>query len=208
MVAMGPLSGRYHILRRGIKPSASHEHLFFARKWLAAPGSVGSVVPSSRYLTRAMLAAADVTSCNVIAEFGPGTGVMTNEIMRRMPAAARLLIFEIDQQFATRLRQRVVDPRVAVFNESADQLRQRLAEQQLDHVDCIISGIPFGALSPADAQPILEAAHNALRPGGRFVAFQYTPFRLSLFRSYFSSLKIAHLVVRNLPPSLVVVGIR
>ncbi len=155
-----------------------------------------------------MLAAAQVSSCHVIAEFGPGTGVMTNEIIRRMPAAARLLIFEIDPQFATRLRQRVVDPRVMVFNESAEGLRRRLSGLQLDHVDCIVSGIPFGALSPADAQPILEIAHDALRPGGRFVAFQYTPFRLSLFRSYFSSLRIARLVVRNLPPSLVVVGTR
>src|SRR5690349_5389013 len=56
----------------------------FLRGFLRGPRTVGSVAPSSSYLVRAMLETADVEHRQMLAEFGPGTGVFTTEIVRRM----------------------------------------------------------------------------------------------------------------------------
>ena len=152
-----------------------------------------------------MLDAADLDRRRVVAEFGPGTGVFTFEIIRRMRPDARLLVFEIDPEFAETLRRRIDDPRVVVLHASAEHLRRHLDEIGTAHVDCVISGLPFTSLPRPVTEAILRTTRACLAPDGVFVAYQYTPALLRLLRSYFPSVRISHFVLANLPPALVLV---
>lgn len=150
-----------------------------------------------------MLDTAHVEQAQVIAEFGPGTGVFTDELLRRMRPDARLLVFEVDPQFVASLRARIDDSRVVIINDSAGTLREQLARLRLPAVDCIVSGLPFTSLPRPVTHAILEQTRAALRPGGVFVTYQYTPVLRSLLHSYFPATRIRRFVLRNLPPALV-----
>jgi phospholipid N-methyltransferase len=177
----------------------------FFRGFLRSPRMVGSIAPSSTHLVRAMLDAAGIERRQVIAELGPGTGVFTVEIVRRMPPEARLLVFEIDANFAARLGREVRDPRATVIHASAADLDRRLAAHGLPAVDCVVSGLPFTSLPREVTHAILEVTRQSLAPSGVFVTYQYTPVMLPVLRKYFPSVRIARFVPRNLPPALVFV---
>ena len=72
------------------------ESLVFFKRFIGAPRQVGSVVPSSPYLTRAVLDQIDWSRARSIAELGAGTGVFTRSIVRRAQPDAQILVFEID----------------------------------------------------------------------------------------------------------------
>lgn len=53
------------------------EGMVFLRRFVGAPRQVGSVIPSSPYLTRAVLDKIDWSQVRNVAELGAGTGVFT-----------------------------------------------------------------------------------------------------------------------------------
>ena len=53
---------------------------------------VGSVLPSSRFLSKKMLQPIQFATANVIVELGPGTGVFTKALLKAMPQDSQLLV--------------------------------------------------------------------------------------------------------------------
>jgi phospholipid N-methyltransferase len=181
----------------------SSDRWVFFKENLRSQRTVGALAPSSPSLTRAMLDEAEVEQARVIVEFGPGTGVFTQEIVRRMDANARLIVLEINATFVENLRSRIEDKRVEIINGSAADVAKHLAERGLSQPDCIVSGLPFGSLPAPVSQAILEATRDTLAPGGVFVTFQYTTLRKRLLYSYFPGARFTRLILRNFPPALV-----
>jgi phosphatidylethanolamine/phosphatidyl-N-methylethanolamine N-methyltransferase len=177
----------------------------FFKENLRSPRTTGAVAPSSPSLVRAMLDEALIERARVIVEYGPGTGVFTDEIIRRMNERARLLVLEVNPVFVKNLRARINDRRVEVINGSASDVGAHLSERGLSQPDAIVSGLPFGSLPPPISHAILEATRETLSPDGVFVTYQYTPFRKKLLRTYFPAARVSRLVVRNIPPALVFV---
>jgi phospholipid N-methyltransferase len=147
------------------------DRLAFLRAFLRAPRRVASIVPSSRFVERRIVARSAVAAATTIVELGPGTGGTTRAILRAMPQHARLLCIEIDPILHGLLR-RIGDPRLIAHLGSAEQLQEILSQHGLPAPDVIISGIPFSTMGPAVGRRILEAISAALAHGGRFVAYQ------------------------------------
>ena len=100
--------------------------LFFKR-FLQRPWQIASIVPSSKALVERVSSKIDFDRARVIAEYGPGEGVHSREIARRMRPDAQLLLFELDPAFSRDLeRQFADDPRVHVINLDAARLPQEL----------------------------------------------------------------------------------
>ena len=175
----------------------------FVRRFLHAPRSVGSIAPSSPVLVRAMLDAAEVERRQVLVELGAGTGVVTAELLRRMPTDATLLVFEIDEHFVTALRKRFADPRVRIIQASATELPKYLDHAGVDHADCIVSSLPIGSLPRDTTHAILRSIRACLDQGDVFVTYQYTPVRLGMLRASFPTMRIVGIILGNLPPALV-----
>src|SRR3989440_8008733 len=86
--------------------------LFFKR-FLQRPFQIASIVPSSKALVERVADRIDFDQARVIAEYGPGIGVHSREIARRMRPDAQLLLFELDSALSRDLqRQFEDDPRV------------------------------------------------------------------------------------------------
>ena len=153
------------------KPSS---RLLFAREFLKHPTLLGSVVPSSQFLVRRLLRQVDWPAIRVLVEYGPGVGSFTAEILKRLPPDADLVAIEASEEFVHYLRKAHPDPRLSVVHASATDVRRILRELDLGHADAIISGIPFSTLPPRVRLRILTESKYALRPGGRFLVYQFT----------------------------------
>jgi phospholipid N-methyltransferase len=155
----------------------------FIQEFLKHPLQIGSVIPSSRFLERRIVAAAGVASANVVVELGPGTGGTTRAILRAMPRHARLLSVEINPIFHA-LVSRIGDERLIAHLGSAGELREIVAGYGLDAPDAIISGIPFSTMSRSEGARILAAVSSLLAPHGRFVAYQVSGRVASLCENF------------------------
>jgi phospholipid N-methyltransferase len=88
--------------------------LFFKR-FLQRPFQIASIMPSSKALVKKVARKMDFNEPRIIAEYGPGEGVHSREIARRMSPDSQLLLFELDPAFSRDLqRQFAYDPRLQV----------------------------------------------------------------------------------------------
>jgi phospholipid N-methyltransferase len=135
-----------------------------------------------------------------VVEFGPGTACLTREILDRLSPDATLFAFEINEEFCKMLRRDCVHPRLAVINDSAERVGERLAERGFDGADYIFSGLPFTTLPAAVRERILRETRRALKPGGKFIAYQYSLYLRRALRSVFDDVKVGF-ELRNVPPA-------
>lgn len=175
------------------------ERLLFLQKFLAAPLSTGSIVPSSRHLTREMLRAIDWERSRQVAELGAGTGVFTREIRRRRDPDCQVYIFERDETLRQRLQREIPD---FSFHPDACDIHLLPREDPAPLLDGIISGLPFANFPPLLRDRILDNIHAALKPDGTFVAFQYSLRLKERLQQRFRRVTTT-LVPLNVPPAFV-----
>ena len=172
--------------------------VLFFQGFLKRPSTVGSVIPSSRYMERRIVKAAGLESAEVVVELGPGTGGTTHAILRAMGPGAKLVSIEINPDFLPALRA-IGDPRLVVHEGSAVDLSRILASHGLGAPDVVLSGIPFSTMKPELGRAIVRAVSDALAPGGRFVAYQVRDRVEKLGREVFGP-AVVQLELRNVPP--------
>ncbi len=149
----------------------------FLKRFLQRPFQVASIIPSSRTLVRKVADKMDFKGPRVIAEFGPGEGCHTREIVQRMDTHSRLLLFELDPELAQHLAEQFsADPRVTVLHQDAAELPTELARRGIAHCDYVVSGIPFSILEPAKKKQLLQHTFDSLAPDphSAFIIYQVT----------------------------------
>jgi len=161
----------------------------FARNFFKYPSMLGSVVPSSRFLVKDMMAQVNWERARVLVELGPGVGTITREILKRMRPDAVLVVIELNEEFVEYLGGTIRDPRVRIIHGSAAHVRAILAEQGLAPADYVISGLPYLNMTERQRREILDESRLALRPEGSMLLFQYTRTLLPYLESSFSSVK-------------------
>jgi phospholipid N-methyltransferase len=171
----------------------------FARNFFKYPSMLGSVIPSSPFLVKYLMAQVDWERARVLVEFGPGVGTITREALKRMRPDAVLLVIELNEEFVQYLGATIRDPRLRVVHGSAAQVRRILAEQRLAPADYIISSIPYSLLSAAVRQEIVAESRHALTAQGSLLVFQYNRTLLPCLKSSFSSVKLNFQPLNILP---------
>jgi phospholipid N-methyltransferase len=171
----------------------------FARNFFKYPAMLGSVVPSSRFLVKDIMAQINWERARVILEFGPGVGTVTREILKRMRPDAVLLVIELNAEFVDYLRATIRDPRLRVVHGSAAAVRRILAEQGLAPADYIISSIPYSLLAEPQRRQIVAESRHALQAQGSLLVFQYNRRLLPYLESSFSSVELGFQLFNILP---------
>lgn len=187
--------------------------------------NTGSLLPSSRFLARALVTGLrQRRTPGRILEVGPGTGSVTQQILRHLLPGDRLDAVEINETFIELLRQRFEFERP--FWRCRDQVRLICsAVEQLPGegvYDVIISGLPLNNFPVAQVREIFRVYNRLLKPGGTLSYYEYvfirqlkSPFvnrreRRRLFgvgrvvRSYIRACQIGReQVFMNVPPAVV-----
>ncbi len=192
-----------------MKQKPIRDSLRFFWNFVRHPGSVGAVMPSSRFLARALVGEPELQAGDVVLEYGPGTGPMTEVIDRVLPEGVTYLGIELDEGFCKLLSARF--PEREFHCGSVADVEQILVERGLARPKLIISGLPFASL-PAEVQKgVVEGTHAVLREDGQFRTFQYVhAFRMNTAKRFRAAMaaKFAHFersrsVLRNVPPAYV-----
>ena len=139
----------------------------------------------------------DLPQARTVVEFGVGTGVYTEEILKRLHPEGTFRAFEIDSDLASAVAARLKDPKLHVINDSAERVDDYLEGAKADY---IISSVPFTSL-PADVRhSLLEAARGALAPDGQMLVLQYSTTVLPDLEHSFATIR-RRFSPLNIPPA-------
>ena len=178
----------------------------FLKRFLSRPFQVASVIPSSPVMIKRVSDKMDFSAPRVIAEFGPGEGCHTREILKRLQPGSRLLLFELDPELAVHLEKQFRhDARVEVLNTDAGRLSEELAARGLNDCDYVVSGIPFSTMESGKKRQLLASIHQCLRPEphAAFIIYQVTN-ELKRHAVVFPS-STSEYCLANIPPMFVTV---
>jgi len=175
---------------------------FFIQQFWREKKMVGSISPSSPFLTEKMLENVDFNEAKVIIEIGPGTGVFTRRILKKLNPDTRLLVFELNQDFYTTLKDEIIDERCIFINDSAEFLHKYLQLNNLEKVDYIISSLPLSNIPIRIVLKILHTSKNVLTSNGKFIQFQYSLNQKKALEHVFTKVSI-DFTTWNIPPAFI-----
>lgn len=175
--------------------------IFFAR-WLRQPRKLGIMVPSSRFLARAMARQVDLSRPGVIVELGGGTGAVTTALLESGVSPSRLVVIERDGEMHALLQKKF--PGVKVIYGDARMMKNLLEKEGISQVNAVVSSLPMLALKTEDKSKIISQSFEAMGEGGTFIQYTYS-MKSSISESDMSGLntecKFAKLVLFNFPPA-------
>lgn len=170
----------------------------FFQAFMKSPRVVASVVPSSGFLKRRIVQAARLPEAGVVVELGAGTGGTTRALLEGMSSDSRLIAIERTSEFVPGLEE-ITDPRFELVHGCASTIGEELARRGYDGADVVVSGIPFSTMPKGLSADIVEAVNEALRPGGRFVAYQFSDRVADYTRPVMGRPRVQHEIL-NVPP--------
>ncbi|GAB5498577.1 MAG: rRNA adenine N-6-methyltransferase family protein [Pseudohongiellaceae bacterium] len=162
--------------------------------------TTGTVAPSSRAMIKSLLSKFEFSKARCVVELGPGNGCITRELLRRLPEDAKLICLELNNDFVAQLNA-LEDPRLHVYNACASSITEIRAELGLD-VDYVVSSLPLSIMEDLVVSSVIDAVASALKPGGRFVQYQYTLSNFEDIKPAFSEAKV-RFTLRNIPPAFI-----
>ncbi len=164
---------------------------------------VAAVTASSRFVIQRLLKELP-DGVRTVVEYGPGDGVITRELLARLPADGRLLAIETNEEFV-RLLGGIADPRLTIVRGDVREATRDLAGSAVGPADVVVSGIPFTLFTPEEREEVVRRTSAALRPGGRFVVYQFSPLMLPVLKRRFRAARVVF-EPRNLPPYFIMVA--
>jgi phosphatidylethanolamine/phosphatidyl-N-methylethanolamine N-methyltransferase len=185
------------------------------RAFLAAalrnPAQVGAVVPTSDAMAELLTRIVPRSGAPVVVELGPGTGAVTGVIDDRLDPRARHIAVELDPEMAAYLQR--THPGLEVIEGNAIKLGALLAENDVEHADAVVSGLPWSLFDDETQGLILGQIADLIGPTGAFTTFAYRHglllsaarrFRRALHET-FEEVLVTATVWRNVPPAFVYV---
>ncbi|MFZ2522734.1 MAG: rRNA adenine N-6-methyltransferase family protein [Minisyncoccia bacterium] len=147
---------------------------------------VGAISRSSRYVIEAVLENIGSEKYDKIVEYGPGDGVMTVELLKRLSPNGKLLAVEIEQSFIKDL-ERLQDKRLIIVNGGVEEVSRSLRKYGFTDADLVVSSIPFTFISKDHREEIIRNTKRNMKGNGKLIIFhQYSLLMLPILKKYFS----------------------
>jgi phospholipid N-methyltransferase len=172
-------------------------YVTFFREFRRTFHTTGAILPSGQQLAKSTLKPfLSRAKPSRILEVGPGTGALTQEIVRHLGKGDVFDIVELNDRFVELLRRRfATEP---AFQQSAGTstvhhlpIQEFVAEEPYDFIMC---GLPFNNLPPRIVKDIFKHFTQLLAPGGVLSFFEYLWIRRmsSLLSSKPERIRLAH----------------
>jgi phospholipid N-methyltransferase len=153
--------------------------LLFLQQFIKFPLTVGSLIPSSHRLAKAMIRQipkVDEGQKRYILEVGPGTGVFTDQLIKRINPEDELHLVEFDHDFCEQLKQKyrhlnnvkIYEGSITDFDPHKD-----LKLPETEKYQFIISGLPFNSFKDSTVKEVLNKYKNICADGGKLSYFEY-----------------------------------
>jgi len=160
-----------------LRTSAMRDTLEFFRQFRTRFETTGAVAPSSRFLASAMTRPMRRRPDRPIRvlEVGPGTGAVSNRIVRLLRPGDQFDLVELNESFASILERRFQSDPAWQQAQGCSKIHiQPIQEFQHETpYDFIISGLPFNNFPSGLVEEILAACLKMLHPEGVMSLFEY-----------------------------------
>jgi phosphatidylethanolamine/phosphatidyl-N-methylethanolamine N-methyltransferase len=143
----------------------------FIKSWLENPLAMGAVSPSGRKLATALADQVDPADGGPVIELGPGTGPVTQALLRRGVDPRKLILIEYDAEFCKLLARRF--PTARVVHGDAYALAATVGPLLDAPAAAIVSSLPLLTRPESDRIALMEAAFDLLGEGKPFIQFTY-----------------------------------
>jgi phosphatidylethanolamine/phosphatidyl-N-methylethanolamine N-methyltransferase len=177
------------------------ESELFFRQWLRSPKSMGSILPSSMVLARAVAAAVAWEPGQTVVELGAGTGAISQGLLQRGIPSESIMMIELDESLYDYLRNRF--PGVRVVHGDATRLSDIVTEQDIDQVSTVVSGLPMVNMPFEFQSAIVTESFKAMKSSGFMLQYSYSPIRPIPAKRLGVKAEIVRFVLRNVPPATV-----
>lgn len=148
------------------------EFRFFIH-WLRQPGQIGAVMPSGMALAAALAAETDTETPGTVVELGPGTGRITEALLKAGVAPDQLVAIERNASFCALLRGRF--PGVRILSGEAMALEPLLQLAGVGPVKTVVSSLPLLSMTRQERRTVLSQVAAVLVSGGTLVQYTYGP---------------------------------
>lgn len=174
----------------------------FIRSWLEKPLATGAVMPSGRVLARTMASYVRPEIPGPVIELGPGTGPVTEALVKQGVDPARLVLVEFNPVFCRLLRSRY--PGATVVQGDAYSIRRLLGSLLREPAAAVVSGLPLLTKPVRTRLRLVNDAFALMRPEAPFIQFTYSmttpPIPKGLTRV---AAEASERIWMNLPPARV-----
>lgn len=134
-------------------------------------------------------------------ELGAGTGAISQGLLEKGMPSEALMMIELDEQLYDYLRNRF--PGVRVVHGDATKLSDIVAEQGVEEVSTVVSGLPMINM-PFDFQrAIVQESFKSLKPDGFMLQYSYSPISPIPAKKLGVRAEIVRFVLRNVPPATI-----
>jgi phospholipid N-methyltransferase len=164
--------------------------------------TLGTVTPSSRFLSKRMLREIDFSKADIIVELGPGNGAITKYILEKLAPSSKLICFEINDNFYGQLKDQN-HPQLIVLNISAEKIADELKRLKINKVNYIISSLPLTIIPDDISDEILDKSFNVLEDNGTFIQYQYSLSYFKKLKSVFTESISLEFEPFNIPPAFI-----
>ncbi|WP_439133086.1 class I SAM-dependent methyltransferase [Polaribacter sp.] len=163
---------------------------------------MGTITPSSRFLSKKMIRKIDFTKAAVIVEFGPGNGAITKHILKNLSPKAILICFEINDNFYHQLKA-LKHPQLIVVKASAEKIEEELKKINITKVNYVISSLPLTIIPDMISNEILRKSYQVLDCQGTFIQYQYSLTYYNTLKNVFRESISLDFQMLNLPPAFI-----
>jgi len=152
------------------------DSVHFIARFCKNPTTVGSIIPSSPFLAEKMvkyIPSRDVKEESkktkiYYLEVGPGTGVVTDKLVKAAEKEATIDIIELDKVFCQLLIKRFADKKnVHIHNIAIEHWKPKYK------YDAIVSGLPLNSFSPEQVSNFLQIFKKLAKPEATVHYFEY-----------------------------------
>ena len=181
--------------------AALSDSSLFLRQWLANPHHTGAVAPSSPQLTAAMAAWLPADPQSYVLELGPGTGAVTDALLKRGLREDRLIAIEHNASMADLLRKRFT--RARIITGDAWKLDEILRDgpNPVRNVGAVISSLPLLNFTEEQGRELGRKIRSALAPEGCWVQYSYRIWRIHCRGASDFKMVSTKIIWLNLPPA-------
>jgi phosphatidylethanolamine/phosphatidyl-N-methylethanolamine N-methyltransferase len=153
------------------KPINIDDEARFLKSWVERPLVTGAVTPSGKMLARTMASYLDPDMPGPVIELGPGTGPVTEAIIRRGIAPERLILVEFNPDFCKLLKARF--PAATVIEGDAYGLADTVSGLIQGKAAGIVSSLPLFTKPLPQRLRLLDDALSLCHASAPFVQFTY-----------------------------------
>lgn len=175
------------------------KQLHFIGGVIRSPQRLSAIAPTSSIVSDVIASHISSNSNLPVLELGPGTGPITDAILRRGVAERDIVAIEYDETFCNEWHMRYPDATIVQGDAlNLDEALAHLGDQQFD---CIISAIPMLNFSQADQEVFLKTAFKRIARGRPIVQITYGRRSPIIVNDSEVEVSSSRRILRNLPPA-------